>query len=50
MTILRNTEDIETKKDIPKVTFSDILKDEYRKHLQERRNNIEVIKKGKTDK
>lgn len=50
ITILRNTEDIETKKDIPKVTFSDILKDEYRKHLQERRNNIEVIKKGKTDK
>lgn len=50
ITILRNPEDIETKKDIPKVTFSDILKDEYRKHLQERRNNIEVIKKGKTDK
>lgn len=50
ITILRNSEDIETQKDIPKVTFSDILKDEYRKHLQERRNNIEVIKKGKTDK
>ena len=50
ITILRNAEDIETRKDIPKVTFSDILKDEYRKHLQERRNNIEVIKKGKTDK
>jgi pilus assembly protein CpaB len=50
ITILRNSEDIETQKDIPKVTFSDILKDEYRKHLQERRNNIEVIKKGKVDK
>jgi pilus assembly protein CpaB len=50
ITILRNAEDIETQKDIPKVTFSDILKDEYRKHLQETRNNIEVIKKGKTDK
>lgn len=50
ITILRNEEDIETKKDIPKVTFSDILKDEYRKHIQERRNSIEVIKKGKTEK
>lgn len=50
VTILRNAEDIETRNDIPKVTFSDILKDDYRKHLQERRNNIEIIKKGKTEK
>jgi pilus assembly protein CpaB len=50
ITILRNEEDIETKEDIPKVTFSDILKDEYLKHIQEKRNSIEVIKKGKTEK
>lgn len=49
VTVLRNQEDIETREDIPKVTYSDILKDEYRKHLQERRNQIEVIKKGKSE-
>jgi pilus assembly protein CpaB len=49
-TILRNPEDIDTRKDIPKVTFADILASEYRMNLQEKRNSIEVIKKGKTDK
>jgi pilus assembly protein CpaB len=49
ITVLRNPEDIQTRKDIAKVTFSDILKDEYRKHMQEKRNNIEIIKKGKTE-
>jgi pilus assembly protein CpaB len=49
-TILRNPEDIDTREDIPKVGFSDILKDEYRRGLQERRNKIEIIKQGKTAK
>ena len=49
VSVLRNPEDIQTRQDIAKVTFSDILKDEYRKQLQEKRNNIEIIKKGKTD-
>ena len=31
--LLRNPEDIETQKDIPKVTFSNILKSEYRKKI-----------------
>ncbi len=49
MTVLRNPEDIDTREDIPKMTFADILKDEYRKNLQERRDQIEIIKKGKTE-
>ena len=44
--ILRNPEDIETHKDIPKVTFSDIMRTEFRKKIQETRDKIEVIKMG----
>jgi len=46
--LLRNPEDIETHKDIPKVTFSNILKTEYRKKIQTKRDRIEIIKQGKT--
>jgi pilus assembly protein CpaB len=49
VSVLRNPEDIETREDIPKITFSDILKDEFRKSIQEKRNRIEIIKKGKTE-
>jgi pilus assembly protein CpaB len=49
VTVLRNPEDINTREDIPKITFSDILKDEFRKNLQEKRDQIEIIKKGKTE-
>ena len=48
--LLRNPEDIETHKDIPKVTFSNILKSEYRKKIQTKRDQIEIIKQGKTSK
>jgi pilus assembly protein CpaB len=48
--LLRNPEDIDTSKDIPKVTFSDIMKKEYRNQIQQRRDRIEVIKKGKVEK
>lgn len=47
MALLRNPEDIETHKDIPKVTFQNIMKSEYRKEIQVKRDRIEVIKKGK---
>lgn len=46
--ILRNPEDIDTRQDIPKVTFSNILKSEYLKSLQKKRNTIEIIKQGRT--
>ncbi len=49
VTVLRNPEDIDTREDIRKMTFSDILKDEFRKNIQERRDQIEIIKKGKTE-
>lgn len=49
VSVLRNPEDIETREDIPKITFSDILKDEFRKNIQEKRDRIEIIKKGKTE-
>ena len=45
--MLRHPEDIETHKDIPKVTFSNIMKDEYREKIQKRRDEIIVIKKGR---
>ena len=45
--ILRNEEDIDTSKDIPKVTFADILESEYRAKIQQKRDRIEVIKRGK---
>jgi pilus assembly protein CpaB len=45
--LLRNPEDIETQKEIPQVTFADILKSEYRSELQKTRDRIEIIKKGK---
>jgi len=48
--LLRNPEDIETHKDIPKVTFSNILKSEYRKKIQTKRDQIEIIKQGRTSK
>lgn len=48
--LLRNPEDIETHKDIPKVTFSNIMKSEYRKKVQIKRDRIEIIKQGKTSK
>lgn len=48
--LLRNPEDIDTSKDIPRVTFSDVMKKEYRKQIQQRRDRIEVIKKGKVEK
>lgn len=49
--VLRNPEDIETFKEIPKVTFKDIMKSDYRKQIQVKRDRIEVIKKGRvTDK
>jgi pilus assembly protein CpaB len=47
MVVLRNPEDIETFKEIPKVTFKDIMKSEYRKQIQVKRDRIEVIKKGR---
>jgi pilus assembly protein CpaB len=46
--ILRNPEDIETQKEIPKVTFSDIMKSEYLTELQQTRDRIEIIKQGKS--
>lgn len=49
VTVLRNPEDIDTREDIPKIGFSDILKDEFRKNIQEKRDQIEIIKKGKTE-
>jgi Flp pilus assembly protein CpaB len=45
--VLRNPEDIETFKEIPKVTFKDIMQSEYRKQIQVKRDRIEVIKKGR---
>jgi pilus assembly protein CpaB len=50
MAVLRNPEDIETFKEIPKVTFKDIMKSEYRKQIQVKRDRIEVIKKGRVTK
>jgi pilus assembly protein CpaB len=47
MVVLRNPEDIETFKEIPKVTFKDIMKSEFRKQIQVKRDRIEVIKKGR---
>lgn len=47
--IMRNKEDIETLKDIPNVNFSTILKDDYRKDIQIKRDNIEVIRQGRTN-
>ena len=47
VTVLRHPEDIETRDDIPKVKFEDILETEYRRDLQTTRNRIEVIRKGK---
>ncbi|MBS3758442.1 MAG: Flp pilus assembly protein CpaB [Desulfobacterales bacterium] len=46
--LLRNPEDMETNKDIPKVTFSNIMKTEYRKEIQKQRDRIEIIKRGKS--
>ena len=46
--ILRNPEDIETQKEIPKVTFSDIMKSEFLIDLQKNRDRIEIIKQGKS--
>lgn len=43
---LRNPEDLETFEDIPKVTFSNIMKTDFRDKIQKKRNAIEVIKKG----
>ena len=47
-TILRNPEDIDTRQDIPRVNFSDLLKDDYRNSLQQKRNKIQIIKQGRT--
>lgn len=44
---LRNPEDLETFEKIPKVTFSNIMKTEFRRKIQKKRDAIEVIKKGK---
>lgn len=49
VSVLRNPEDIDTREDIAKVSFADILKDEFRKNIQEKRDQIEIIKKGKTE-
>ncbi len=48
--VLRNPEDIETHKEIPKMDFSDIMKAEFRRNIQEKRDQIQVIKRGQIDK
>lgn len=48
--VLRNPEDIETHKGIPKMDFSDIMRPEFRRSIQEKRDQIQVIKRGKIDK
>jgi len=47
--VLRNPEDIETHKEIPKMDFTDIMKAEFRRNIQEKRDRIQVIKRGKVD-
>ena len=47
--VLRNPEDIETLKDIKKVSFSDVMKSEFLNKIQSERDRIEVIKKGKIE-
>jgi pilus assembly protein CpaB len=46
--ILRSSEDIETLKAVPKVTFSDIFEVEYRMNIQKERDRIEIIKQGRS--
>lgn len=45
--VLRNPEDIQTHKNIPKVTYADIMEPGYRQKIQQKRDRIEVIKKSK---
>ena len=48
--VLRNPEDIQTHKNIPKVTYADIMEPGYRQKIQQKRDRIEVIKKSKVAK
>lgn len=48
--VLRNPEDIATHSNIPKVTYADLMEPEYRKKIQQNRDRIEVIKKGRVTK
>ncbi|MCP4714765.1 MAG: Flp pilus assembly protein CpaB [Deltaproteobacteria bacterium] len=44
--VLRNPEDVETIMDVPKMDFSNIMKQEFRNKLQKNRDRIEVIRSG----
>lgn len=48
-TVLRHPENITTAEEIQKVGFMQVFKSEFRKRLQKNRNQIEVIKRGKTE-